>query len=474
LSSPADDSFALHHEERLARTEAALSLLSQREEVRARLVSLTQTSAEELEIPYPAEGSDAFVDTLEQLFETTLADQGNRFAEAVRSQSGGDIRQDLWTAANALITRNAGLLTGIGVSRDPLVELATEVATTAFLLGGPLRAYLRELADAYTLLAFMQEAPDVQEAVGQFFSRGRLLLDTTVLLPCFGELLLDEDAQRYTNLLRGAREAGMSLSVTAGVLHEISTHLDVALARHRRGPSEWIGEAPRVYADWLTLTGGGDFPAFIDQFRGTGGEEDIALFLDQALGCGIIDPALAVETIPGDQRHRVAEIWRPRKRMSPTGTEMDRDIRLGTDIEMYFAVLGWREGERRDMFGYEAWWVTDDRVAHRMRDLARAEAIELRSNPCMSPTFLVNLLTIGPSRRKLGRTLRDQLPVALDLQRGGLGVPGLSQLADEIREAHATEPEWLLRRRIRDRMNAIKEMREPLDDAVTDGADGLQ
>ena len=147
------------------------------------------------------EGSAPFIDAVEQVLELTLEQQGNRFAEAVRTQADVQLRHDLLTTAEDVITRNSTQLRSLKVPRNPLVDLATDVATSAFLVSGAVRGYLRELADAYALLAFMQEAPDVQRAVSQFFSQGRLVLDTSVVLPCLPESLMDVGDQRYTHLL---------------------------------------------------------------------------------------------------------------------------------------------------------------------------------------------------------------------------------------------------------------------------------
>jgi hypothetical protein len=457
-----DDSFALHYRERLRRDAAALRLWQDREAVRAHLDQLVRAAAKDLEIEYPDDGSDAFLDALQQIFERTLEDQGNRFAEAVRTRTGGDLRSDVRATATSVVTSNAKQLRALRVPHDPLVELATETATNALIAGGAVRLYLRELADAYTLLAFMQEAPDVQKAVSHFFSRGQLLLDTSVLLPCLAESILSEDEQSYTNLLRGAREAGMKLYVTGGVLNEIASHLRLSLNCHRMKPSEWRGDPPLVYADWCTLGLGGSFEEFVDRFCGSGGEDDIRLFLDQALGIELVDVERVAELIEAELRFAVTEIWRPRKTTRLAGSEQERDILLRHDIEMYFAVLGWRKEERPDVFGHEAWWVTSDGAALRMRRLAKEEGVEVPSDPCMSPSFLANILSIGPSRVRLARSMRQQLPVSLGLHRQGLGVPGLSQLADAVRAEHANDPEWLLRRRIRDRVNEIKADRDEI------------
>jgi hypothetical protein len=464
------ESFALHREERERRTARALEMLSRRELVRAQLADLTLASARELEVPYPDTGSDAFLDTLEQLFEQTLEHQGNVFAEAVRRQSGVELQPDLKASAEDVITRRSRELRSIRAARVPLVELATEVATRAFLVTGPLRNYLRELSDAYTMLAFMQEAPDVQRAVDRFFSRGRLILDTSVILPCLAESLLPVDEQRYTNLLRAAREAGMKLFTTEGVLNELNAHLDLSLLCHRLPRQDWQGNIPLVYERWFEITRGGDFAAFTERFRGTRGIEDIQLFMEQGLDVELVDLAAAAASTSDTARFAVTELWRPRKHMRPTGAEIERDIRLRHDIEMYFGALAWRRGETRDFYGYEAWWVTGDGTALRMFELARDAEIELTSNPCMAPNFLTNMLSIGPTRRHLSRDSHEQLPVALDIQREGYGIPGLSARADEVRATNAGEPEWLIRRRIRDRMNQLKQLRGDLEMPLTEVA----
>jgi hypothetical protein len=464
----ATDSFSLRHEERIAQSERALRLLDQHDAVRKQLDELARSSAMDLEIPYPELGSDAFVDMLLQLFERMLERQGNQFAEAVRQQTGLQLRHDVLARAQDEVTRHARDLHSLRVPREPLIELATEVATNAFIVGGAIRTHLRELADAYTLLAFMQQAPDVQRAVSEFFSRGRLVLDTSVLLPCFAESLLPDDDQLYTNVLRGARDAGIELSTTEGVLNEIDAHLDLSLLRHRLGAGTWRGSTPLVYSQWLDITGGGDFASFVQRFRGDGGIEDVQLFVEQALNVTLADLALFAERTDDQQRYAIAELWRPRKLMRPTGSEIERDIRLRHDIEMYFGVLAWRRNERRDLYGYEAWWVTGDSSALRMFDLAKDEGIDLPSNPTMSPAFLTNMLSIGPSRNRIRRDIRDQLPVALDLHRSSDAIAGLSTLADEIRAEHAQDPEWLIRRRIRDKMNELKRLQSDIDLPITE------
>jgi hypothetical protein len=63
---------------------------------------------------------------------------------------------------------------------------------------GAIQAYLRSLADSYTLLAFLKQTPDVQGAVEKMFSHGTLWLDATIVLPLLADTLQSTEGERVT------------------------------------------------------------------------------------------------------------------------------------------------------------------------------------------------------------------------------------------------------------------------------------
>jgi hypothetical protein len=89
----------------------------------------------------------------------------------------------------------------------------------------PVYRYLKGLADAYTLMAFLRSTPDVQTAVQKIFSHGEVWLDTTVILPMIAEELLDENQGRIQRILAMTRQAGIDLYTTNGVLEELASHI---------------------------------------------------------------------------------------------------------------------------------------------------------------------------------------------------------------------------------------------------------
>ncbi len=467
------DSFSLHHQERLRQAERAAEIAGERDAVRHELASVLVAACGDLDLEFPTDGQDALVDALDSVLQGVLERQGYRFADAVRNHNATLRREDVLPIAEDIVTRRAAALGLLNLTHDQLAELTMEALLRAFVLPpGAVQGYLREMADAYTLLAFMRESPDVQNAVSHFFSRGQLVLDTTVLLPTIAETLLSTEDQRYTNLLRGASEAGMDLLITEGVLEEIDTHLNRALICYQMG-SGWNGEPPLVLDLWRQFGGGGDFRAFIEKFRGDGGPAGIQVFLQYALRASLTDlDRTAAGAIPGEARHEFTEVWRPRKKLRPGRSEAERDILLRHDVEMFLGVVGLRKHERPDVFGYEAWWVTTDPTAHGMFRAARSNGVNVPSNPCMDPAFLTNLLSIGPTRGRLDASSRLLLPAALDIQRRGWGDKELSDLADAIRGQNDGEPEWLVRRRIRDAVNKVKAERAEMAQAETQlGAD---
>jgi hypothetical protein len=461
VSGPTDSrTFALHHDQRELQAERALEILSERQIVEDEFCDLLRLVGDELEVSLRAESDlRPLVDALDNLLQSILSTEGNNFAEAVRTGSGAVKRADLLRGAEDTVTRHYPKLKSLVRSRDGLVELILETSERLFdRPSTAIQGYLRELSDAYTLFAFLNEASDVQKAVSHFFSRGRLVLDTTVLLPCLAEDDLSVQDQPFTNLLRAAMAAGMELSTTAGVANEIETHLKRALHFSRTRPGEWEGGVPYAFSHWQEVVGAGEFAKHVDKFLGDRGVEDVEFFLEQALGIEIVDLAGgAAAALPDEVRHEFTEIWRARKRVREGQSASERDLLLNHDLEMYLGVLAQRKKEVRDVFGYESWWVTQDGSAQGIFKVARSEDVALPSNPCMSPSFLSNLIALGPARNAVAPDLRSRLPVVLDIQRRGWGAIKLTEIAEEIRKKHHEEPEWAIRRRVRDAMITIKE-----------------
>ncbi len=212
-----------------------------------------------------------------------------------------------------------------------------------------------------------------------------------------------------------------------------------------------------VFDRWRSSNGQGSFQSFVDDFIGEEPAADVEQFLADHLGVAVQSLEADVDYFDSVVVARVTELWRPRKKTAP---QVDVDLLLRHDIEMYLGVLGMRGEERASVYGHEAWWVTLDTSSSHLRSTALEEDIDLPSDPVMHPNFLSRLLAVGPARRKLTAEERGALPLLVDAQASPWSIPQLDDVAAEIRREYAGRPEYFLRRKLRERMNRLKTGRD--------------
>lgn len=211
-----DAEYHLSHEEQVKLRAQTVDFLIDEAALEGELVAALEAAASD-----DLEGCDtaAVASDLRRGIETVLLKKGEAFARAATTGIMAPLEPSEVLAA----------VTAAGRSEASRLTDEQAAAAIAAVLEGPsaeTHAHLRRLADAYTLFAFLQQTPDVQKVVVQMFSDGDLWLDTSVLLPVFAETLLDEPLRRhYTITLRAAREAGLRLFVTDGVIEELESHL---------------------------------------------------------------------------------------------------------------------------------------------------------------------------------------------------------------------------------------------------------
>lgn len=190
---------------------------------------------------------------LRTVTETVLLERSQSFAMAVQTGSLAALAD---TDFNTTIIKE--------VSESSLPKLPKVDWLAVFQLGIreillsedlSIQSYLRSLADSYTLMAFLQQTPDVQRAVEKMFSHGTLWLDTTVLLPLIADTLVSEPGSRgrFTRMIDTALEVGLKLFVTPGVIEEIERHMNRALTCSRMPYSQWQGAIPYLFERYILV-----------------------------------------------------------------------------------------------------------------------------------------------------------------------------------------------------------------------------
>ena len=329
------------------------------------------------------------------------------------------------------------------------------------------KKHLRSKADAYTLLAFLGQTPDVQSAVSKMFAHGTIWLDTTIVLPIFAEQLVTEERRRFTKMLQVAALAGLELRITPGVIEEIERHMNRCLIYVHTSAHEWDGRVPFLMDGYMRSGRSAlSFASWIENFRGAERpEEDLADYLNEFFD--IKRESLEEEELEArsDVREAVQEAWHAvhAKRRDKGGRVVDdhavyRLVRH--DVENYVGVIERREREGSSQLGYSSWWITLDRSVRQVeRDIKERLGDDTPKSPVMSADFLVNYLSVGPIRGKITKENESTLPIALDIEILEDLTKELLIEADKIRKESGELPEHVVRRRVRDHLDAAKRRR---------------
>jgi hypothetical protein len=294
---------------------------------------------------------------LRTAIEKVLLKQGETFAAAVTAGEALAARPpDLEAAVTEAMTQH-GLPPshGSGLATDVLTATARLVLAEP---AEPVQVFFRSFADAYTLFAFLRETPDVQSAVIKMFSEGEIWLDTTVVLPLMAETLLEDPRRRrFTNIFGAARDCGLDLRLTDGVLEEVERHTwnSIQYARHT---GDWKGRVPFLFSSFaLTGQPAAAFAGWMEQFRGrTRPREDIADYLLEEHGIKIGSLETEANSASDELRGAVQEVWHSAHERRRVG-ELDPDTRarlVAHDVENYLGVVQKREGEQTTSLGYHA------------------------------------------------------------------------------------------------------------------------
>ena len=405
------------------------------------------------------------------LLDLFVLKRGEAFASAVVSGEfrGGDVNavKDL-VIADVAQTGDAGL-------GGNVVELLTKTLEEVIRRGGPAsQRYLRRSADAYTLFAFLREAPDVQRVVEKLFSYGWVWLDTTIVLPAMAETLLDEEQQRFSLLLRTARDAGLRLRITPGVVEEVERHINRSRVCHSEAGS-WLGRIPFLL-QMYDVSGypRSDFPGWTEQFAGKARpEDDVADYLHEVFGIELQSLEEEANAADMNLRGAVQEVWHAAhtsRRREQDSITINRLI--AHDVENYIGVITRRKKERDSPVGYTSWWLTLDPTAFIVRRVLRDRlAGRVPDSPVLSPDFLATYLTVGPMRRNVSKDAERQLPFLLDLGTEEVP-PELLKVAATAREDARGRPERVVRREVRDAIDKAKRKQGPIAQEGMAGIEG--
>jgi hypothetical protein len=463
-SWPQYDEFCLAYEE----TERLAEYLASQELSES---ALAEEIREVVKLVSPARGDappdiDASALRLRRILERCLSQRAESFASAVVLGNPSAFATDHLHQVVLDDLRERPAQKG-NAEADP-AWLESLVRELLIRPGDAIRVYLRDLADAYTLMAFLRQTPDVQSAVSKIFSHGEIWLDTSVILPLFAEELLEGDVRQFQQIVRIATEAGLLFHVTSGVLEELDRHIERCLACCRNAGTA-AGRLPFLLEAFLQAGRDiGGFSQWVEQFRGPNRPlDDIREYLEETLCITVDELDVAAAQANDELRHAVEESWykihRARREQAGNFDPIAVSRLSKHDSESYVGVVQRRNQEKPSPFGYSAWWLTFDRSAHKIGDMIRQDfGVFPPDSPLISLDFLSQYLTLGPIRPRVSKDAMRTLPLVIEPHLVRFLTPELIAEATRIRQEMNDIPERVTQRRVRDHLDSARRRMGPL------------
>lgn len=399
------------------------------------------------------------LDIVPEIVDRTLLAQGELFASALAAGSSADLDGAFLDQTLSEVLARKKLRVAESVR-----EVSLQAASNLLFRPTPaVQAFLSRWSESYTLFALLKSTPDMQKVASKMYGHGRLWLDTNVLLPVIAETLLPEDSRQFTTLLTLARQCGLTLHVTDGVVEELSSQMGKSLlfARYQSEKNDrWIGDVPFLYA--AHAISGQDpsyFGSWIDEFRGrVQPDEDVAIFLSEEFHIERTALADAIDSLPDELRIAVQEKFYAMRGRHTALDPVNVDRLVNHDIECFLGVMAKRKKEQQSPLGFNAWWLTLDRAAVKVQRQIQAELVPPPPpSPVMSPDFLVRYLEIGPLRQRASRSDDEyKLPIIADIaMMEGVSFEVL-EVATRVRLENEGRPRRAIQRKIRDTLNSTK------------------
>ena len=282
--------------------------------------------------------------------------------------------------------------------------------------------FLRKLSSTYRMLFLLQCDPKLVKFFEVMANKLVIYVDSSILIPAFSDYYLNQQNQRYTSLLTGAQQAGITLRVTNIVIEELAAHL-IGLKRtfwnlyesrehhiDSKGKIRLIDDMLiRAYFHAKHAGKVTDFRTFYETFatwNSKNEEGEIIEWLKARFNIEYEDTLTQDLHIDPQEAEELFQRLRDNK---PSDTQARSDVKQL--LHIYAVREKNNELGKGGAFGYDTWWLTSDTRSQRaFLDLGKTRS---RKNPYIRADFLYSFIDLAPSRHDVKRIYKKLFPTLL-------------------------------------------------------------
>ena len=360
-----------------------------------------------------------------ELLNSIFYKQGVEFADFVMHASSDDVVENsLPEIVSGVVDKNATL----GFTKQEVkVGLLTIIRNIVYTGTQKQKEFLSRLSRTYVMLLLLQCDPKLCTYFNTMAGKLRVYVCTSIIIPAMSEQFLEDRNRRYTNLLLGARDAGVKLTINEDILDELVAHFtmirNIYMQEYKGKEDIFTDELSVRYVKEIMLRAFfysrirkqvDTFDEFIGKFVSPTLrriKEDLVEWLKASFGIECITNAslgihLDTETISKIDK----ELTKHKGKISDGAQK-----KAHADARVMLTIHALRDRDNEvggaGIFGYRTWWLSSDMTTEKA---AIAAAGSKYARTCyMRPDFLYNYISVAPHKGEVEETFQKMFPSLL-------------------------------------------------------------
>ncbi len=427
------DAYALDYQERLAIQIRNLNDVSLDE-------AFERDTRKSIESNVPSELANEtdFYPIIRTLLQRLFYQQGVEFTNFVLGDSSKDVFKKSLPELVSQVVNESKIITS-DLQRVKVYVL-TVIRDITYNGTRRQKEFLSRLSHTYLMLLLLQCDPKICTFFTSLAGKLRIYVGSSIIIPALSERFLGEENRRYTNLLKGAREGGVTLQINRAILSEIAAHLRMVKKKYE----EYFEHNEDLYEDEATI------PYILEiiirayfyarmrkqvksfvEFIGAFVSPSMYRLDDSVVGLlksdfdinFITNESLGIHLDREELKRIEDQLVEYKKLRSYWGAE--KRARLDATVILTIHALRERDNESGEagIFGYKTWWLTSDITTQ----TAATDVVGTKySASCyMRPDFLYNYISLAPKKGEIDEAFEEMFPTLL-------GINVSWQLPDEV------------------------------------------
>lgn len=400
---------------------------------------------------------------LKKIIELIYYQQGLEFSDFLLNGGCTDLFETKLSDTIDLVLDDSGI---IDKNRSK-VKTALIMAIRDIVYSGSTNAknYLRSLSKTYLMLFLLKCDPHIVNFFQNMAGKMRIFVCTSILVPAFSEMYLEDQNRRYWNLLKASRSRGVRLLVNDTILDELLAHIRNSkkifdsdylsnLNVFTKGIEDFVDQI-LIRAYFYAKNEGkvNSYTDFLDNFLSIdsySAKQELIDFLNEEFGIEYV--SVDSKEMKTDINHEdYEELLSELTAVKGSVGKARADARL---ILTIYALRTAHGETKSSLEGYKTWWLSSDTATH--RTVSRLFKEKYPVSCYMRPDFLYNYISFTPAKDKIGSLYENIFPNLLGVQ---ISNHVSSDIGKEVRDLiveHSSRPNGRIKGKIRSLSDDLK------------------